>query len=103
MKRIALIVAAITVALSLAVPAGAYPGGDARFLDSLDRRGIYYPSANAIHDAHLVCQKLDAGWDYSSVIDEIMAYNPGFYGDRDLGIAFVVRAYMHYCPWHETP
>ncbi len=103
MKQLALVVAGVVIALGLAAPAGAYPETDRRYLESLSSDGIVvYDTARAINDAYAICARLDAGWRKSRVIDDILLYNPGFYGNRDLGISMMVSAYWYYCPWHRT-
>lgn len=97
-RAFAAAVAVAGVALFAAPVAAASPEDDA-FLSVLDGQGIAYPSADyAVATAKDVCNYLDNGSSFVSIVSEISA-NSGLPAE-DTGF-FVGASIASYCPWHE--
>lgn len=79
--------------------AGAVVSAEDEFLNAVDEIGIVYDTpADAIHDAQLVCSRLDGGEDPDVILDSYLEVSPEL-TERD-GKDFIVAAVTAYCPQH---
>jgi hypothetical protein len=87
------------VALVQAGPAGADPGLDASFLESLTKAGITVKSENgAVKAGKAACGMMDQGRPQIDVVQLVTRQNPGL--DTTKAAQFTAIAASAYCPQH---
>jgi hypothetical protein len=93
------VLASLAALIGLAVPAHAYPGPDASFLDALNNAGItYHNGPDAIAIGRRACQLMDQGHQERDVMKSMTQQNSGFTDDG--ATRFTQIAETVYCTQH---